>query len=155
MFTEEQATWLEHSFVMEALAKVPDNQWSGCAGRGTQGERCRAVPEVPHTRFHQTTSQDTLETQVCRMWPPSHQLVAPSQSLAQPMDVGGHSTSTPRVGSSSCTEDVEQTKNKKQRKEKDPRMSAITFAAVRDMFGGDDGKKFPRQASSISFTSGA
>ena len=122
----------------------------GCAGSGAQGERCRAVAEVPRTRFFQTTSQNTLETQVCRIWPPSHQLVAPSQNLAQPLDVDDHSTSTPKAGSSSCTEEVEQTKNKKQRKEKDPRMSAITPAGVRDLFGGDDGKSFPRQASGMS-----
>ena len=78
------------------------------------------------------------------------QLVAPSQSLAQPMDVDGQSTSTPKAGSSSCTEEVEETKNKKQRKEKDPRMSATTSAGVRDLFGGDDGKSFPRQASGMS-----
>ena len=66
------------------------------------------------------------------------------------MDVDGHSTSTPKAGSSSCTEEVEETKNKKQRKEKDPRMSTITSAGVRDLFGGDEGKSFHRQSSGMS-----
>ena len=66
----------------------------------------------------------------------AHQLVAQSQSLAQPMDVDGQSTSTP--------------KNKKQRKAMDRRMSAITSEGVRDLFGGDEGKSFPKQASGIS-----
>ena len=42
VFKEEQATWLEHSFVKEALTKVPDNQWctDALAGmRWQQGAR--------------------------------------------------------------------------------------------------------------------
>ena len=134
VFTEEQAIWLEHSFVKEALTKVPDNQWSRdalAAGRKEKGaERLLKYHTPDSVRQHLRTHLKRKSADY------AHQLVAQSQSLAQPMDVDGHSTSTP--------------KNKKQRKEMDRRMSAITSEGVRDLFGGDEGKSFPRKASGIS-----